>query len=71
MLIGRSHRLEDGKQAGVDVSERAPVTKKSRKSKLQRKSREWILQKKERQRQQGKEVRADSKYTGRKRRPKF
>lgn len=35
------------------------------------KSREWIQNKKERQRRQGKEVVHDSKYTGRKRRPKF
>jgi len=35
------------------------------------KGRDWILQKKERQRQQGKKVRPDSKYTGRKRGPKF
>jgi len=31
------------------------------------KSKEWIIQKKERQRRQGKEVKADTKYTGRKR----
>lgn len=35
------------------------------------KTREWILHKKESQRKQGKEVRADSKYTGRKRKPRF
>jgi 18S rRNA (guanine1575-N7)-methyltransferase len=35
------------------------------------KSREWIQNKKERQRRQGKEVVHDSKYTGRKRKPKF
>jgi len=35
------------------------------------KSRDWILKKKERQRRQGKEVRQDSKYTGRKRRGAF
>ncbi|XP_078740799.1 18S rRNA (guanine-N(7))-methyltransferase [Lampetra fluviatilis] len=36
-----------------------------------KKSRDWILEKKERRRRQGKEVKCDSKYTGRKRRPKF
>jgi 18S rRNA (guanine1575-N7)-methyltransferase len=35
------------------------------------KSREWILKKKERQRRQGKDVKDDSKYSGRKRGPKF
>ncbi len=35
------------------------------------KSREWIQNKKERQRKQGKDVVHDSKYTGRKRGPKF
>jgi 18S rRNA (guanine1575-N7)-methyltransferase len=34
-------------------------------------TREWVTNKKERQRAQGKEVFADSKYTARKRRPKF
>lgn len=33
--------------------------------------RNWILKKKERQRRQGKDVRSDSKYTGRKRPGKF
>jgi len=36
-----------------------------------KKSKDWILEKKERRRRQGKEVRADSKYTGRKRPTKF
>jgi len=35
------------------------------------KSREWIQNKKERQRRQGKDVVHDSKYTGRKRKPRF
>lgn len=34
-------------------------------------NKDWILSKKERRRRQGKEVRADSKYTGRKRKDKF
>ncbi|XP_052802374.1 probable 18S rRNA (guanine-N(7))-methyltransferase [Mya arenaria] len=36
-----------------------------------KKSRDWVLEKKERRRRQGKEVRPDSKYTGRKRKPCF
>ena len=35
--------------------------------KAPKKSREWIMEKKERRRRQGKEVRKDTKYTGRKR----
>ncbi|XP_064391578.1 probable 18S rRNA (guanine-N(7))-methyltransferase isoform X2 [Halichondria panicea] len=35
------------------------------------KSREWVTAKKERRRRQGRDVRPDTKYTGRKRKPKF
>ncbi|XP_077995882.1 18S rRNA (guanine-N(7))-methyltransferase-like [Glandiceps talaboti] len=42
-----------------------------RKRKPLKKSRDWILEKKERRRRQGREVRGDSKYTGRKRSGKF
>lgn len=38
---------------------------------LVRKSREWVLEKKNRCRRQGREVRPDTKYTGRKRKPRF
>ncbi|XP_029468912.1 probable 18S rRNA (guanine-N(7))-methyltransferase [Rhinatrema bivittatum] len=41
------------------------------KGKSAKKSRDWILEKKERRRRQGKVVRVDSRYTGRKRRPHF
>ncbi|XP_017547306.1 probable 18S rRNA (guanine-N(7))-methyltransferase [Pygocentrus nattereri] len=44
---------------------------KNMKGKSVKKSKDWILEKKERQRRQGKEVRADTKYTGRQRRPRF
>jgi len=36
-----------------------------------RKSREWVLGKKARRRRQGEDVRPDTRYTGRKRRPRF
>lgn len=36
-----------------------------------KKSREWVTNKKERKRRQGKDVRPDSKFTARKRKPKF
>ncbi|XP_078535695.1 18S rRNA (guanine-N(7))-methyltransferase [Lissotriton helveticus] len=41
------------------------------KGKSAKKSKDWILEKKERRRRQGKEVRADTKFSGRKRRPHF
>lgn len=44
---------------------------KGKKKKTVFKSREWVMAKKGRQRRQGKEVRADSKFTGRKRKDKF
>jgi len=40
---------------------------KSKNSRPDKKSRDWVLDKKERQRRQGKEVRPDTKYSGRKR----
>lgn len=59
----------------LDSEEAVKSTKRERPRK--RKGREkmgakaWILKKKERQRRQGKEVRPDSKYSGRKRSKKF
>ncbi|XP_040194252.1 probable 18S rRNA (guanine-N(7))-methyltransferase [Rana temporaria] len=44
---------------------------KNAKGKSVKKSKDWILEKKERRRRQGKEVRADTKYSGRKRKPNF
>ncbi|XP_076837430.1 18S rRNA (guanine-N(7))-methyltransferase [Brachyhypopomus gauderio] len=44
---------------------------KALKGKSVKKSKDWIVEKKERRRRQGKEVRADTKYTGRQRRPRF
>ncbi|XP_075761094.1 18S rRNA (guanine-N(7))-methyltransferase [Pelodiscus sinensis] len=41
------------------------------KGKSVKKSRDWVLEKKERRRRQGKDVRADTRYTGRRRRPRF
>ena len=45
--------------------------RKAGKERASVKSKEWIQSKKERQRRQGKAVIADSKYTGRKRKPRF
>merc|ERR1719453_326205 len=44
---------------------------RTRKGKKQAKDRDWIMKKKDRQRQQGKKVRMDSKFTGRQRKPIF
>lgn len=44
---------------------------KQMRGKPPKKSKDWILEKKERRRRQGKEVRADSKFTGRKRKMAF
>jgi len=46
-------------------------TGKGRKTRVSVKSRDWVLDKKARQRRQGRDVRPDTKYTGRKRGPKF
>ncbi|KAL0107800.1 hypothetical protein PUN28_014821 [Cardiocondyla obscurior] len=52
------------------ANSRREYIKKARGNSL-KKSRNWILEKKERRRRQGKEVRQDSKYTGRKRSGRF
>ncbi|KAG9278511.1 putative 18S rRNA (guanine-N(7))-methyltransferase [Astyanax mexicanus] len=44
---------------------------KNMKGKSVKKSKDWIMEKKERRRRQGKDVRADTKYTGRHRKPRF
>ncbi|KAJ8414487.1 hypothetical protein AAFF_G00036890 [Aldrovandia affinis] len=44
---------------------------KNMKGKSVKKSKDWIVEKKERRRRQGREVRADTKYTGRQRKPRF
>eukprot|EP00762_Andalucia_godoyi_P008603 ANDGO_04604.mRNA.1 putative 18S rRNA (guanine-N(7))-methyltransferase len=55
--------------ASVLGASRRRVSRRGKKVSV--KSREWIQSKKDRQRRQGKEVRSDSKYTGRKRKGKF
>ena len=47
--------------------EQARKRVKNARGKPLKKSRDWILEKKERRRKQGKDVRPDSKFTGRKR----
>jgi 18S rRNA (guanine1575-N7)-methyltransferase len=57
-----------GAEEGVVAVGRETKQRGKGKHRVGVKSREWILQKKERDRKRGKEVRPDSKYTGRKRR---
>ncbi|KAL3270467.1 hypothetical protein HHI36_021014 [Cryptolaemus montrouzieri] len=60
----------EGNSNGVSyISKRERIN--NARGKPLKKSRNWILEKKERRRRQGKEVRADSKYTGRKRSGRF
>lgn len=57
-------------QVRVD-GERRDGNKRVHKKKKNGKTKEWILQKKETQRRKGKDVRQDTKFTGRKRKDKF
>lgn len=61
---------EDEEKEKVDVVQRARREKRRRYHESRYKSREWIKEKKERQRKQGRDVRPDTKYTGRKRKMK-
>ena len=54
-----------------DKAKKRIKKRRSKNGKFDFKSKFWVYQKKERQRRQGKEVRLDTKYTGRKRKPKF
>ena len=60
VMVGKVRDRRTGGKGGKAGKERAGV-----------KTKEWIVAKKERQRRQGKTVIADSKYTGRKRKPRF
>ena len=55
----------------VDGTSDKKKGKQVRKKKGGAKTKEWIVKKKETQRKKGKEVRPDTKYTGRKRPMKF
>jgi len=64
---------EEGAQqmAGARFETKRERVKQIRGVKKGVKTKDWILDKKERQRKKGKDVRPDTKYTGRKRRDKF
>ncbi len=53
------------------ISDRHQGRDRKSKKRISVKSREWVLSKKARQRRQGKDVRPDTKYSGRKRGPKY
>jgi 18S rRNA (guanine1575-N7)-methyltransferase len=57
----------DEEEQQVDYNKKRAELKKKRDSKVSFKSKDWILKRKERQRKQGREVRPDTKYTGRRR----
>ncbi|XP_020288884.1 probable 18S rRNA (guanine-N(7))-methyltransferase [Pseudomyrmex gracilis] len=65
------------KALGTESEDRQTIANSKReyikqaRGKSLKKSREWILEKKERRRRQGNQVRADTKYTGRKRSGRF
>ena len=58
---------DDEEDEKVDVVRERRKLKKQKYHESKYKSREWILKKKSRQRKQGKDVRPDTKYTGRRR----
>lgn len=60
---------EEGAKESTFTNER--VRNKTARRGLVRKSRAWVLEKKNRCRRQGREVRPDTKYTGRNRKPRF
>eukprot|EP01125_Pyxidicula_operculata_P008958 TRINITY_DN2960_c0_g1_i1.p1 TRINITY_DN2960_c0_g1~~TRINITY_DN2960_c0_g1_i1.p1 ORF type:complete len:283 (+),score=48.50 TRINITY_DN2960_c0_g1_i1:29-877(+) len=64
---------EDDPAGGVDFESERQRTKKREKGRQRTsvKSKDWILNKKERRRKLGLDTPQDSKYTGRKRKPKF
>mmetsp|Transcript_29826 Transcript_29826/g.76987 ORF Transcript_29826/g.76987 Transcript_29826/m.76987 type:complete len:282 (-) Transcript_29826:300-1145(-) len=67
---GKGSEEEDG-SVHKGKRERAGKKKKGKNEGPSFKSRKWIMDKKDRQRKQGKEVRNDTKFTGRKRKPRF
>lgn len=60
----------EGETSRIAYTKRRELAKQAR-GKPIKGSKEWIMKKKDRRRQQGKDVRADSKYTARKRSGRF
>ena len=68
--LGEDEMVEDLPDS-INYSNKRERVKALRQGKASVKSRQWILEKKERRRRQGKDVRVDTKYTGRKRSGRF
>ncbi|CAL4144184.1 unnamed protein product [Meganyctiphanes norvegica] len=73
LMLGGAQQLPRGLNDGNAQQTQALYQRRERLRNMRGKppKREWIQQKKERRRKQGKDVRADSKFTGRKRSSKF
>ncbi|XP_061461250.1 probable 18S rRNA (guanine-N(7))-methyltransferase isoform X2 [Rhineura floridana] len=78
LFVGTTDVLPKGLGAECSSEEAARVTFtkermrfKNARGQSVKKSRDWVLEKKERRRRQGRDVRADTRYTGRKRRTHF
>ncbi|XP_041069690.1 probable 18S rRNA (guanine-N(7))-methyltransferase isoform X2 [Carcharodon carcharias] len=77
LFVGVSGKLPMGLGAQVEETmsqvqfTNARLRFKNLKGKPAKRSRDWILEKKERRRRQGRTVRNDTKYTGRKRKTRF
>nr|KAF6488850.1 BUD23 rRNA methyltransferase and ribosome maturation factor [Molossus molossus] len=65
------NEIKDEEEARESTFTNKRIPYKIARSGVVRKTREWVLEKKERHRRQGKEVRPDTQYTGRKRKPYF
>ncbi|EFA84220.1 hypothetical protein PPL_03297 [Heterostelium album PN500] len=78
LFTGSNGSMPAAKGVGIEEAEEDGVKYVNRKTEIRRgninkrvKTKDWIKGKKERQRHQGKEVKSDSQYTGRKRKPRF
>lgn len=65
--LPEGNNQEDEEETVSYIKKRAELKRKRNSGKLAYKSKEWIINKKERQRRQGRDVRPDNKFTGRKR----
>ena len=65
--IPKNEIEDDEKEEKVDVIKERRKLKRQKYHESRYKSKEWILKKKDRQRKQGKDVRPDTKFTGRRR----
>merc|ERR1712106_1086663 len=73
LMLGGAQQLPTGLNNGPEQQTQALYQRRERMKHMRGKApkKDWIQKKKERRRKQGKDVRADSKFTGRKRSSKF